>query len=192
MINSPLFVTSNIRLTAIDPEKDAPVESRWTHDPDYARLLDPEVPARPTHVKGLKERYEKCLKRSEETHNEYYFAVRRREDEETVGFLRIPFIAWSHDTALLKLSFGDASALQRYGQETLTLALVYMFGELNLFRVIAAFPEYAEDYIDLFRQSGFVLEIRQREYIFGRGHTWDNLRFALLRDEWAALAGEVS
>jgi RimJ/RimL family protein N-acetyltransferase len=191
MINSPLFIGSNIRLTAINPETDSVTESTWTHDPAYARLISQDGMAKPVSASVLKKRQEEANKESTDNRNSYYFAIRQCDNDQLIGFLRIPFIGWSHGFALLRLNFGSPEALNRYGQEAITLALVYMFGELNLFRIAVHTPEYAQDYIDLYQQAGFVLEVRQREYVYGQGRLWDNLVFALLSEDWVMPYEEV-
>lgn len=48
-----LFEGERIRLVARDPEKDAEIESRWTHDSDYLRSVDAQaaIPRSPGYIK---------------------------------------------------------------------------------------------------------------------------------------------
>lgn len=64
-----------ICLTPIDVEKDAEIESMWTHDPEYLRLLGVDVvlPLSPAH---LKKRYEDLEKKMAESGDQFYFAIR--------------------------------------------------------------------------------------------------------------------
>ena len=45
-IQTQLFESPDIRLGPIDHEKDPDIESKWTHDSEFMRLMDTE-PARP-------------------------------------------------------------------------------------------------------------------------------------------------
>ena len=40
-MNVQLFEGESVRLTPHDPDKDAEIESRWTHDPEDVRPLSP-------------------------------------------------------------------------------------------------------------------------------------------------------
>ena len=58
-ISMPLFFTEHIALGPIDHDLDAQAVARWTHDPDYLRMLN-AVPAMPQTVPQIKN----VLKRS--------------------------------------------------------------------------------------------------------------------------------
>jgi len=60
-MDNSLFEGEWVRLAAPDPERDAEIESQWTHDPVYLRLLDREI-ARPLSPAQIKKRYEKAEK----------------------------------------------------------------------------------------------------------------------------------
>lgn len=61
-IQTPLFESQDLRLGPIDHEKDAEVESRWTHDSEFMRLMETQ-PARPMSAAMLKKQYEKLESR---------------------------------------------------------------------------------------------------------------------------------
>lgn len=185
MIETPLFTGPNICLTAIDPEKDAAVEAGWTYDLDYVQWVT-EKPARPLGALALKKHHEEQQKKAEDNGNQIYWAVRRSEDNELVGFVRIPVIFWSHANAIVYLSFGTAETLTQYGREALELALTYGFTELNLYRMETALPSYRTDAAGIFEQAGFVLEVRRRNAFYRAGQYWDALHYGILRREWQA------
>lgn len=185
-----LFEGQLVRLTHIDPEKDAQIESGWTHNPEYLRMLDPDM-AVPQSAFQIKKRYEKIEKEMEESNKQFYFAVRQKtgqEDESLgrlVGFVRIYWIEWSHGSAMLSLGIGSPQDRGKgYGTETLQLILRYAFDELNLFRLSAPVAEYNQVARRLFAKAGFVEEIRQRAALDRYGRRWDLVYLGLLRDEW--------
>lgn len=194
-IATPLFEGKLVCLTAIDHEKDAEVESRWTHNPLYLRMvnLQPALPVAPAQVK---KRYEAIEKEAEEGKNLFYFAVRTlpcrppaaSNDENPsrlIGFARLQWIQWNHGDAHVILGIGDPSDWrQGYGTDILRLLTRFAFAELNLFRMSAIIPEYNQAALALFRRAGFVEEVRRREAIDRDGRRWDLLHFGLLRDGW--------
>jgi RimJ/RimL family protein N-acetyltransferase len=185
-----LFEGELVRLTHVDPEEDAQIESRWTHDEEYLRMLDPDM-AIPQSAFQIRKRYEKIEKEMEESGNQFYFAVRQKTGQEAeslgrlVGFARIYWIEWSHGSAMLSLGIGSSQDRGKgYGTETLQLSLRYAFDELNLFRLSVPVAEYNRVALRLFGKAGFVEEVRQREALERYGRRWDFIYLGLLRDEW--------
>lgn len=188
-----LFDGERICLTAIDHEKDPEIESRWTHDPEYLRMLSPE-PAIPLSPGQVKKKYEKVEKESEESRRLFHFAIRTRArpdqegaevPERLIGFGEVYFIEWNHGAGMVRLAIGDPSDRSKgYGQEALRLLLRYAFSELNLFRLSAVIPEYNTVALHLFQEAGFVEEVRRREALHRDGRRWDLIHLGLLREEW--------
>src|SRR6185503_12194815 len=83
-IQTQLFEGQDIRFGPIDHEKDAEIESKWTHDSDFMRMME-VAPARPMSAALVKKQYEKLEKQIEENKNLYYFAIRAREDDHLIG-----------------------------------------------------------------------------------------------------------
>jgi RimJ/RimL family protein N-acetyltransferase len=183
-IENPLFEGKLICLAPLDPEKDAEIESRWTHDAEYLRLFNAEV-ARPLSPEEVKREYEKIQKSMEEDKNQFYFTIRSRPDERMLGFARIYGILWPTGTAVLQLGIGDPQdRCQGFGREALRLLLRYAFGEINLFRLTAPVPEYNTTAQSFFEKAGFTLEVRRRQALYRYNRRWDMLHLGLLRDEW--------
>lgn len=188
-MHKQLFEGPMIRLAAIDPEKDGTVEAAWTYDLDYARDLR-LGPARPLGALDLKNHYEGLEKKSESC-NQIYFAMRLKAEDRLVGFVRFPFIFWTHAAAIFVLSFGDTSLLKRYGAEAIELVFCYAFRELNLYRLETVLPAYRTEAIDLFEQAGFLMEVRRRQAIYRDGRTWDVLHYGILQSEWKSREEEA-
>src|SRR5512139_794196 len=122
-IDQPLFESEHICLGPIDHEKDPEIESRWTHDASYLRLIsvDPALPASPAQIK---KRYEAIEKEQDEDKNLFYFTLRMRSDDRLIGFARLHWIEWSNGTGFIQMGIGDPKDRgQGYGSEALALLL---------------------------------------------------------------------
>lgn len=180
----PLFEGKLICLAPIDREKDAEIESKWTHDASYLRMLDTE-PAKPLSPAKVKKNYEAIEKEMEEKKNRFYFTIRTIEEDRLVGFVRILWISWSHGHGAIQIGIGDPDdRCKGYGQEALHLLLLFVFQEVNLYKLNVNVPEYNQPALRLFKKAGFVEEARRREALNRDGKRWDMVHLGLLRDEW--------
>jgi RimJ/RimL family protein N-acetyltransferase len=189
MMHNPLFEGQNIRLTPVDPEKDAHTIAAWTDALEVAAQMREDQPTRPLAAFEVKKLYERWQKEAEETSRQFLFAIRRSsskntENDEIIGVLRIKYVEWVHGAAFMDLIVGKPSDWQEYAREALDLGLRYAFEELSLFRVTAVIGEHNQAAHDLFRQANFTLEVRQRQAVYWGQQTWDKLFFGLLRPEW--------
>jgi RimJ/RimL family protein N-acetyltransferase len=185
-IDQSLFESEHICFGPIDHEKDPEIESRWTHDASYLRLisLDPALPASPAKIK---KRYEAIEKAQDEDKNLFYFTLRMRGDDRLIGFARLHWIEWSNGTGFVELGIGDPKDRgQGYGSEALGLLLRFAFDELNLYRLTAIIPEYNLVALHVFSNAGFVEEVRRRQSVGRDGRRWDLLHLGILQDEWQA------
>lgn len=185
-IDQSLFEGEHICLGPIDHEKDPEVESRWTHDASYLRLisLDPALPASPSQIK---KRYEVIEKDQDEGKNLFYFTLRMRSDDRLIGFAKLYWIEWSNRGGFIQLGIGDPHDRGKgYGSEALRLALQYAFEELNLYRLTALIPEYNAVALHVFSKGGFVEEVRRRQSVNRDGKRWDLIHMGILQEEWQA------
>jgi RimJ/RimL family protein N-acetyltransferase len=183
-LSQQLFEGEFIRLTALDPEKDAEVISRWTHDPEYGRLTSAK-PARPLSAAQVKKQLDERAKEAREKHHRFDFAVRTKADERLVGTTSFDGLEWNHGHAWLQLSLGEAADRGKgYGGDALKLLLRYAFYELNLYRLTTACFEYNPRGLKFLERHGFVVEVRRRQALNREGRRWDELRLGLLREEW--------
>lgn len=183
-IDIPLFEGEQICLAPIDHEKDPEIESRWTHDTEYLRMLSPDL-ARALSPAQVKKKYEKIEKDMEESKNLFYFTVRARSDDRLLGFVRLYGIEWSNGTGLIELGIGaDEDRLCGYGSEALRLMLRYAFDELNLHRLTAFIAEYNPVALHVFGKAGFIEEVRRRQALNRDGRRWDAIHMGLLRSDW--------
>ena len=187
-IQTQLFEAQDIRLGPIDHEAHPEIESKWTHDSDYMRLMELK-PVRPLSPALVKKEYESIEKKMEEDKNLFYFTIRAHEDDRLIGKAVIEWVDWTNGNGWIRLGIGAAEDRRRgLGSQTLGLILRYAFAELNLFRISAMVPEYNEGAIRLLKKFGFVEEVRRRQAVQRDGRTWDLLTFGQLRSEWESLA----
>lgn len=187
-IQAQLFEAQDVRLGPIDHEAHPEIESRWTHDSDFMRLMELK-PVRPLSPALVKKEYESIEKKMDADKNLFYFTIRAREDDHLIGKAVVEWIDWTNGNGWIRLGLGAAEDRRRgLGSQTLGLLLRYAFAELNLFRVSAMVPEYNEGMIALLKKFGFVEEVRRRQAVQRDGRTWDLLTFGQLRSEWEELA----
>lgn len=188
MKHIPLFESQHLRLTPIDLEKDTQTITSWTYELETAARLREDQPARPMAVFEVKKLYERWQKESDESRNQFLFAIRKCENgseaEEIIGVVRIKAIEWVHGAAYIDLIVGQAKDWQVYAREALELGLRFAFDEMNLFRVTAVVAEHNQQLNNLFQQANFTLEVRQRQTVYWNKRAWDKLYFGLLRPEW--------
>ena len=183
-IQTQLFESQDLRLGPIDHEKDPEIESKWTHDSEFMRLMETD-PARPLSAAMIKKQYEKLEKKVEEDKNLFHFMIRLKADDRLIGKAVVQWIEWTNGNAFLRLGIGAAEDRRKgYGTQALQMLLRFAFAELNLFRVSAIVPEYNDGAIALLRKFGFVQEVCRRSALERDGRRWDLYVFGLLRDEW--------
>ena len=183
MLTDQLFEGRRVRFAPLDAERDAETASRWSHDLEYLRLLSADI-AKPLSPFQVKKQYEECEKDAEKR-QAFYFAVRLKEDDRLLGFVRLFRVEWTHATASLQIGIGDRNDRgQGYGTEALGMMLRYAFDELNLYRLAASTAAYNTGAIRFLEQAGFVEEVRRRQAVQRDGQRWDIVMLGLLRDEW--------
>ena len=186
-MQTQLLEAQDIRFGPIDHEAHPAIESKWTHDADFMRLMD-FYPARPLSPAMVKKQYESIEKKMDEEKNLFYFTIRAREDDRLIGKAMIEWINWPNGHGWVWLGIGEADCRRKgYGAQALDMLLRYAFEELGLHRVGAALAEYNEPAIGLFRKFGFVEETRRREALYRDNRRWDIACYGLLRPEWDAL-----
>ena len=183
-IQTQLFEGRDIRLGPIDHEKDPEIESKWTHDSEFMRMVEVS-PARPMSAATIRKQYEKLEKQVDDDKNFYYFAIRAREDDRLIGKAMIQGVEWTNGNGWLQLGIGSAEDRRKgYGSQALTMLLRFVFAELNLFRVSARVPEYNAAAVALLKKFGFSEEVRRRQALDRDGRRWDLIVSGLLNSEW--------
>ena len=190
-IQTQLFEGKDIRFGPIDHEKDPEIESKWTHDSEFMRMMETD-PARPMSAAMLKKQYEKIEKQVDDDKNFFYFAIRAKEDDRLIGKAMVQRIEWTNGNAFIQLGIGSAEDRGKgFGSQALNMLLRFVFAELNLFRISARVPEYNEAALALFKKLGFLEEVRHRQALDRDGRRWDLMVFGLLNSEWQNQAKEA-
>ena len=183
MINRPLFENGLVKLTALDPEKDAGMLSKCTVSPSFvSHYFDGFF--RPYMVSEVKKKMKDTLKKAAESNSRYIFAVKEAETGKLVGLLKIGYVSGSNQATDLFLDMVDEQSFELHAEPVLRMALQYIFLELSLHRVSASIPSYDEKCIALFENHGFLRETQRRQAIYHEGCYYDELVYGLLRPEW--------
>ena len=183
-LQTQLFEEKDIIFGPIDHEIHPEVESKWTHDAEFMRLMEIK-PVRPLSAEMVKKEYEAIEKEMDDDKNLYYFTIRIRENNQFIGKAAIEWIDWTHGNGFLRLGIGESQYRRKgYGSQALHMLLRFAFSELNLYRVTAVVPAYNEGAIRLFQKFGFLEEVRRRKAIHRDGEFWDLVSFGLLNAEW--------
>jgi RimJ/RimL family protein N-acetyltransferase len=190
LLEKSLYDGNLVRLGPIDHEKDPEIESRWTHDASFMRLMYRE-PVRPMPPSQVKKKYEELEKEADEKRDVFPFRIRACADDRLIGLAVIQWIDWSNACGWVRLGIGAPEDRRKgYGREALSLLLRFAFDELSLYRLGASIAGYNEPALALVRQFGFVEETRRREALGRDGRRWDLLDYGLLAEEWRASASQ--
>ena len=183
-IQTQLFEAKDVRFGPIDHETHPEIESKWTHDADFMRLMELK-PVRPLSPAMVKKQYETIEKEMDENKNLFYFTIRTRENDRFIGNALVEWVDWANGNGFIRLGIGAVEDRRKgYGSQALSMLLRYAFAELNLYRVTAVVPAYNEGAIRLFQKFGFMEEVRRRKAIHRDGEFWDLVSFGLLNAEW--------
>ncbi len=191
MINRPLFENGMVRLTALDPEKDAETISRFTQDPAFVKHYFDGI-YRPYTVTEIKKKMKEMLKKAGDRRSHYYFAVREKSDGRLVGMVKLGYLDGSNQYTWMYIDMIDAQVLDAHGRQVLKMVLEYVFLELSLHRVSVHLPAYCTAEMEMYEEAGFLRESQRRQAVFHDGEFHDELVYSLLRPEWKKLVQEVA
>jgi RimJ/RimL family protein N-acetyltransferase len=187
-MNADLLRGDLVRLTVEDPETLAPLESQWSADSEYSRLLDWD-PARRFSVKTV----QKWIEKQHENEGTHAFTIRTLADDRIIGGIGLDGIRWTHRDCFVGIGVGEREFWGKgYGTDAMKIILRYAFTELNLERVTLDVFEYNQRGVRSYEKAGFVYEGRQRGLILREGRRWDVLFMGILREDWLKLEQERS
>jgi len=182
-MNENLLRGSLVRLTREEPEVLARLESQWSSDSEYSRLLDWD-PARRFSIKTT----QKWIEKQYENDDSYSFAIRILADDRVIGGIGLDGIRWTHGDTFVGIGIGDRDLWGKgYGTDAMKIILRYAFTELNLRRVTLDVFEYNQRGVKSYEKAGFVYEGRERGQILREGRRWDVLYMGILREDWIKL-----
>ena len=174
-----LFTGKLVRLAAKRPEDQAAM-SRWTHDPEYMRLLNFR-PAAPQAPEAFEDK-----KNDRDDGRHFHFTFRTLADDKLIGHGGIG-MQWNNQSAWVWLGIGEADYRGKgYGSDAMGLMVDYAFRELGAYRVGLGVFGYNTRAIRAYEKLGFVYEGTQREALYRDGQRFDLLAMSVLRPEWEA------
>lgn len=183
MTLSTLLEGAHVRLTSLGPA-DAPIIARWQQDNDYLRHLDANA-AFPRNESQIAE----WMRDGQRGRENFLFGIRTVFNDDLIGFLELGEVMWTHRSTWLALGIGEREQRGKgYGYEAMTLALDFVFRELNLHRVQLTVFGYNEAAIRLYEKLGFTREGVYREFLERDGQRYDMYLYGILRREWEAIA----
>lgn len=185
MINETLLSGDLVRLTSEEPETLARLESQWSSDSEYSRLLSWD-PALRFSAKNA----QKWIEKQCEHDDCFTFSIRTLVDDRIIGGIGLDGVRWTHGDTFVGIGLGDREYWGKgYGTDAMKIILRFAFTELNLRRVTLDVFEYNQRGVRSYEKAGFKHEGRQREVIQRDGRRWDLLFMGILRDDWIKQEG---
>ena len=178
---NPLFVGEKVRLTSFNKHDINHVE-RWYTDSDFLRRYD-ALPAVPQNHDQLEKNFQERI----DDKNVYLFAIRPTDGktDDLLGWLEVDGIIWAHRVCWISIAIGDSQQQGHgYGYDAMRLALNFIFGELNLYRVQLTVFDYNTPAIALYEKLGFTHEGTFRQFLQRDTARHDMRLYGLLADEW--------
>ncbi|MEM1093243.1 MAG: GNAT family protein [Bacteroidota bacterium] len=152
----------------------------WNNDP-VLNHFDSETPFEPESYLSFARRFEAIMMGQSGT---LYFEVQLL-DGTPIGVAHLSQLSSAHHHASMGVTIGERSLwCQGYGREAVDLMLAHAFGVLGIHRVSARSFAYNAAWKHLLETSGFVVEGRQRDYLFRDGRYWDRVAFSMLASEY--------
>ena len=170
-----------VYLRPLEPE-DAELVSQWYADERVRWLMgDP-----PTSNAFRRHRYEETASGDREA--VFRFMICRLDDDAPVGRTDLFDIDRANGKCGFGIALGDpASWGQGLGTDAVEAIVDFAFGELRMERVWLDTDAHNARAQAAYRKAGFVEEGRFRHAWYQYGAFSDDIRMAMLRDEWLAL-----
>jgi RimJ/RimL family protein N-acetyltransferase len=180
-----IYRGEKVRLTAVDPQKDAPLFAAWQRDSEYARMLDSDA-VRMWSAAQMKEWLEKQQKK--DGFESIEFIIRTLEDDKPIGFVELDGISWHNGNSWVGIGIGDRDFWDKgCGTDAMRILARYAFEQLGLHRLTLNVFSYNLRGLHVYEKIGYQVEGRSREAIHREGQRWDMIFMGLLREEWQSL-----
>ena len=166
----------------IEPSDDALLRA-WVNDPANWSTLGRFLP-----VNELRER--EWIERLYKDDRDVVLGIAAKEGDRLIGVCGLHAVSVANRSAIFGITIGDReSQTKGLGTEATKLMVKYGFEELNLNRIeLAVFADH-ERAVKCYQRAGFVIEGRARQGYYRSGRYHDELRMAMLREEYEARAG---
>ena len=175
-----------VYLRPLEPE-DAEVVHGWYADERVRVLMgDP-----PISLARRRRRYEDAV--TADGDDVLRFVICRLEDDLPVGRTDLFDIDRANGSLAFGITIGDPALWgQGLGTDAVNALVDHAFGELRMERVWLDTDASNERAQAAYRKAGFTVEGRLRHVWFQDGRHVDDVRMAILREEWAALPRKKS
>jgi len=141
----------------------------------------------PRSLSWRRNRYEALL--SEEATDTYFFIICRLEDDVPVGRMDLFSIDRQNGSAAFGLAIGDPALWGKgYGSDAVNAIMDFAFGQLRLERLWLDTDDHNHRAQAVYAKAGFVREGVFRRAFYQDGAWSDDVRMAILREEWQALS----
>ncbi len=113
------------------------------------------------------------------------FVFEKENERAIIGSINFRnFIRAVFQSCTLGYSLAEASQGKGYMTEALTLAINYVFAELNMHRVMASYMPHNQRSGRLLKRLGFVVEGYARDYLMINGQWEDHILTSLINPNW--------
>ena len=120
--------------------------------------------------------------------SDYMFGIVVKGDGTLVGTCGLHQVRQADRKATFGLLIGERDQQCRgYGGEATRLAVRFGFEELNLNRIALSVFDFNPRAIRIYERAGFTFEGRFRQACYRHGRYHDELRYAILREDWERL-----
>ena len=156
---------------------------RWYQDTRISTLMGDK----PRSLSWRRSRYETLL--AEEGTDTYFFIICRLEDDLPVGRLDLFSIDRQNGSAAFGLAIGDPAMWGKgYGSDAVNAVMDFAFGQLRLERLWLDTDAHNLRAQAIYTKAGFVREGVFRRAFYQDGRWSDDVRMAMIREEWLALS----
>ena len=170
-----------VYLRPLEPT-DADLVHRWYEDTRIQTLMgDP-----PLSLAGRRQRYEESVKG--DGPDVFRFVICLLDDDRAVGRTDVFEIDRQNGSCAFGLTIGDPELWgQGLGTDAVNAIIDFAFGQLRMERVWLDTDDDNARAQAAYRKAGFSQEGRLRRAFYQDGHWSDDIRMAILREDWAAL-----
>ena len=171
----------HVYLRPLEPD-DAEIVHRWYEDTRIQTLMGDL----PISLARRRARYEKAA--TEDGDDVFRFVVCLLADDTPIGRADLFDIDRANGSCAFGITIGDPDRWgQGLGTDAVNALVDFAFGQLRMERVWLDTDEHNARALAVYAKAGFVTEGRFRRAWFQDGRWADDIRMAMLREEWAAL-----